>query len=88
MSTQREQKNIEVRQNYEFFKTMLPSLIEKHGYGKFALLRKKQLIGIFDSADDAIKAARLGFEDGMFSVQEVTDLPINLGFYSYVTCQQ
>lgn len=88
MSNHKEQRDLEIRQNYEFFKTILPSLIEQHGCGKFALLRKKHLIGVFDSADDAMKAARLGFEDDMFSVQEITDLPVNLGFYSYITCQQ
>ncbi len=71
-----------VDRNYEAFKKLLPGIIEKH-QGRFALMRDEQLIALFDTANDAATAGDKLFEDGLFSIQEVTTRRISLGFYSY-----
>jgi hypothetical protein len=81
-------RDSEIQKNYDVFKTWLPSLIIKHGYGKYALIRQQKLINVFDTKEDALKAAELKFDDGLFSIQEITDIAINLGFYSSIPCHQ
>ena len=75
-------KRQEVSQNYEAFQEMLPELLETHR-GKFALIRHGEVIQHFDSVRDAVVYGQEKFEDGLFSVQEITDRVIDLGFYSY-----
>ncbi len=72
----------EIRKNYEAFKRMLPSLAVSHP-GKFALMRGGEIVEIFDTANDAYRAGMKLFEDGLFSVQEITEAPVDLGFYSH-----
>lgn len=86
MAAQQPNKEVQVKENYDIFKTQLPSLIIQYGKGKFVLMRDKKIVQIFDTKEDAIKAAQLHFEDGLFSVQEITDLDVNLGFYSFLPC--
>lgn len=81
-------RDSEIKKNFAAFKGWLPSLLLKYGYGKYALIRNQQLIDIFDTKEDAIKAAELKFDDGLFSVQEITDVALNLGFYSAIPCHQ
>jgi hypothetical protein len=50
--------------------------------GKFALIRHQSIVNYFDTPLDAVTAARQ-FGDQMYSVQQVTDSPVNLGFYSH-----
>ncbi len=69
----------EVDNNYQFFlkeKDNIPNYL----LDKYVLIRKEQFIEYFDSIDDAIKYAKIKYEDNLYSVQKVNDLPINLGF--------
>ena len=69
----------EVDNNYQFFlkeKDKIPNYL----LDKYVLIRKEQFIEYFDSIDDAIKYAKIKYEDNLYSVQKVNDLPINLGF--------
>lgn len=78
MST-REEIQKEVDNNYQFFlkeKDKIPNYL----LDKYVLIRKEQFIEYFDSIDDAIKYAKIKYEDNLYSVQKVNDLPINLGF--------
>lgn len=78
MST-REEIQKEVDNNYQFFlkeKDNIPNYL----LDKYVLIRKEQFIEYFDSIDDAIKYAKIKYEDNLYSVQKVNDLPINLGF--------
>ena len=72
----------EIQRNYEAFKRLLPSLAVTHP-GKFALMRHGEVVEIFDTAADAYRAGAKMFEDGMFSVQEVIETPVDLGFFSH-----
>lgn len=72
-----------VDRNYEAFKGMLPDLL-KTDPNRFALLRHGELIICFDTFRDAVETGRRMFGDGLFSVQEVTSEPIDLGFFSHI----
>jgi hypothetical protein len=72
----------EVDQNYDFFQRTLASYLSENK-GKYALLKSRELVGFFSSAGEAFAAGHEKFPDGVFSIQEVTDEPIDLGFFSH-----
>jgi hypothetical protein len=73
----------EVRRNYEAFTRRLPELVKTHA-GKFALMRSGEIVEFFDTARDAYVAGRTLYpDDDLFSVQEVVEGPVDLGFYSH-----
>jgi hypothetical protein len=75
----------QIDRNYQVFQQQLPSLVISHP-GKFALMRDGQIIEFFDTARDAYVAGQRLFErDKLFSVQEVTETPIDLGFFSHAS---
>lgn len=72
----------QVEKNYEAFTKQLPSLLATHR-GKFALMRNGKIAQFFDTARDAHVAGQALFADGLFSIQEVSDGSVDLGYYSY-----
>jgi hypothetical protein len=71
--------------NYQAFQQQLPTLVTSHP-GKFALMRDGQIIEFFDTARDAYVAGQRLFEqDKLFSIQEVTETPVDLGFFSHAS---
>ncbi len=73
----------EVDHNYDAFVLMLPSLLDQHR-DQCALMREGRVIEYFDHVGDAYRAGVTRYSDGIFSIQEVTDEPIDLGFFSHV----
>lgn len=74
----REEIQKEVDNNYQFFlkeKDKIPNYL----LDKYVLIRKEEFIEYFDSVDDAIKYAKIKYEDNLYSVQKVNDLPVDLG---------
>jgi D-mannonate dehydratase len=76
----------EVDRNYEAFKKLLPGLL-KSCFGKYALMHDTSIVEFLDTFSDAIKFGHSKFGLGNFSVQEVTDRSVSLGFYSYALHQ-
>ena len=72
----------EVDANFEAFKKLLPGIIENER-NRWALMKNKKCIAFYDTARDAQSAGNGQFADGIFSVQEVTDSVIDLGWFSY-----
>ena len=73
----------QVELNYKAFQEKLPTLSPSL-QGKFALMRDGQIIEFFDTARDAyIAGQRIFQQDQLFSIQEVTNKPVDLGFFSY-----
>jgi hypothetical protein len=72
----------QIESNYEAFQKELPNLIQTHR-GKFALMHDGKIVEFFDTARDAFVAGQKLFEDKLFSVQEVVDTPVDLGFFSH-----
>ena len=73
----------EIDQNFKAFRERLPEILAEHG-GKFALMRHAEIVEYFDTARDAMVYGQKEFvEDGLFSVQEVTERVVDLGFFSH-----
>jgi hypothetical protein len=72
----------EVDRNFDALITMLANLLPHHR-GEFALMRAGEVQGYFPNESSALKSGRHQFEDGIFSVQEITDRPADLGFFSH-----
>lgn len=77
-----ENRQAEIDANYQVFLKMLPDLIEEHP-GKFALMRHKKILDFFDTARDAMIYATRTYEDGIFSIQEITRDIVDLGWFSH-----
>ena len=73
----------EVDRNYDAFTRMFSTIVSEHR-DQLALMRDGTVVGFFDSPREALQAAAERFPDGIFSIQEVTDEPIDLGFWSHV----
>ena len=76
-------QNAEVDRNYDVFMRMLSGLLADHR-DQYALMRDGEIIGFFAKPGEAHRAGIGQFADGIFSIQEVTDEPIDLGFFSNV----
>lgn len=68
--------------NYAAFERVLPDIMQQYA-GRFALMRDAKIVDFYDTARDAVTAGTCLYEDGEFSVQEVTQTPVNLGYFSY-----
>ena len=63
-----------LRKDYEFFKSQLPSLLKsKNKRNKFAVIRDEQIIGIYESFEEALNTAEREkhFELGTFLIQKI-----------------
>ena len=76
-------QKLEVDRNYDAFMRMLGTLLDGHR-DQLALMRDGHIVGYYDTPRSALLAASELFPDGIFSIQEVTDEPIDLGFWSHV----
>ena len=77
---------VEIERNYAAFKDMLADLLPDRA-GQYALLQGQRLAGVYDTAGDAERAGYDKFGDQPYSIQLVTEKPIDLGFYSYALSQ-
>jgi len=81
MDTARQKR--EVDRNYDAFVRVLSSIIADHR-DQYALMRDGQIVAFFEKPGLANRAGVERFPDDIFSIQEVTDEPIDLGFWSHV----
>ncbi len=82
MSLSHAAKTAEIDRNLDQFLRVLPSLISEHK-GQYVLLRHGAVLEFFASALDAQIAGNQRFEDEVFSIQHVTEMPEELGYFSY-----
>jgi hypothetical protein len=73
----------QVDRNYDAFVRMLASVLREHR-NQFALMRDGEIVAYFDKPGEANRAGMERFDDQLYSIQEVTDEPIDLGFWSHV----
>lgn len=78
-----ERQKLEVDRNYDAFSRMLAAILPEHR-DQLALMRDGKIVGYYSTPRGALEAAAQKFPDGIFSIQEVTDEPIDLGFWSHV----
>lgn len=72
----------EIDQNYQYFQSVVGSYIGTHE-GQYAVLHHRSVVGIYRSLAEAVNVGHAQFDGGVFSIQEVTDSPIDMGFYSH-----
>lgn len=82
MDTKRQAIQDEVDRNFEEFEKLLPSIIGVHRE-KYALMKDGKILGYYSSAEDARVTATTFIKDGIYSIQQVTDNSINLGFFNH-----
>jgi hypothetical protein len=75
-------QDLEVDVNYTAFVGMLAAIVCNHR-DEFALMRDGGVVGFYPNAGAANRAGLERFADEIFSIQEVTDEPIDLGFWSH-----
>ena len=78
---------VEIDRNFNHFQRCLSGLLDCNR-GTFALLRDQKIHDFFPSVVAAERAGTAKFEDGLFSIQEVTDRPADLGFYTHAFNQR
>lgn len=66
--------------NFHAFQNMLAAIIVTHR-DNYALMRDREIVGYFAPVGDAYRSGAAKYPDGIFSIQEVTDQPIELGIY-------
>ena len=79
---QNEERKREIDRNYDFLQRALARVLPDHE-GQYALLKDSAIVAFFDRPGDAYRAALDRFPDRLFSIQEVTSEPLDLGFFSY-----
>lgn len=82
MAPDRNARQIEVDRNLDSFREKLPGLLRDHA-GKYALIRHQEVVGFFDTVADALVAGQKLYSDQLFSIQEVTEAKVDLGFFSH-----
>jgi hypothetical protein len=76
--------SVEVDRNYDFFQRHITDYLPQQA-GRYALLRDQHVIGFYDDPGKAAEEGAKRFQDNIFSIQEVSTAPIDLGLYSYAT---
>lgn len=71
----------EIARNFEAFQRTLAVIPPMHR-NRFALLRHGAIVDFYDTPGDADDAGTRRFEDGFYSIQQVTDEPVELGLYA------
>lgn len=74
----------EIEANFVAFQVAVEALIPAHE-GQFALMRHGEIIQVYSQLVDAVVAGHSEYPDGMFSIQEVTTKPLDLGFFSHAS---
>lgn len=72
----------EVDANYDEFVRQLPTLITSHR-DQYALMKGRKIIGFFSTPTDARTAGESFIDDKIYSIQRVTDVPVDLGYFSH-----
>lgn len=72
----------EVDRNYDAFQKELSTLLVNHR-GQYALMKDQKILNFFSSAEDARAAAVAFIPDKIFSIQQVINTPVDLGYFNY-----
>jgi hypothetical protein len=76
------EKREEVEKNYRAFQALLPGILAQHR-DKYALMRHEKIVNYYSTMEDAYVTAVQFYPDGLFSIQKVTDVPVDLGYFSH-----
>ena len=76
------QLSAEIDRNFFAFQIVNDAYLKEHN-GSFAVIHDQKVMSVHEKLSDAIKQAHSDYPDGIFSIQEVTDKPMDLGFFSH-----
>ena len=82
IAMENEKLQAEIDRNLDIFLRKLPDLL-KDQRNRYALMKNGEIVGLYDTIRDAQTTGEKLYEDKIFSIQQVTDSSVNLGFYSY-----
>lgn len=71
----------EIAENFDYFQRTLREHLRAHA-GQFALLKAQRVHGYYDSPGEADRQGWSRFSDRLYSIQQVTPEPVELGLYS------
>ena len=71
----------EIARNFDHFQRMLATFLQTQR-DRYALLHEGAVVAFFDTPGDADLEGTRRFDDGIYSIQQVTDEPVNLGLYA------
>lgn len=71
----------EIQFNYDAFQRALATFLPNE-LNRYALLRRGEVFAFFDRPGAADVAGSQSFPDGLYSIQQVTDEPVELGVYA------
>lgn len=77
----------ELTRNFDAFRRSLASFIHEQR-GRIALMRDARVEGFYDRAFDALAAGEARYPDGLFSIQEVVEDAVDLGYWSHAVDQR
>jgi hypothetical protein len=75
------QLRAEIARNFDAFQRTLAAILPMQR-NRFALIRHGAIIGFFDKPGIADAEGASRFADGIYSIQQVTDEPVELGLYA------
>ena len=76
--------DVEIERNFFAFQSLVSGLLPAHR-DWFALLRDRAIVSLHERLSEAIAEGELKFSDGHYSIQSVTDQPLDLGFFSHAS---
>lgn len=71
----------EIARNFDAFQRTLAAILPMQR-NRFALLKDGAVVAFFDKPGAADAAGAAQFADGLYSIQQVTDEPVELGLYA------
>jgi hypothetical protein len=77
----RDELRVEVDRNYDYFQRTLAVLLKDHA-GQYALLKAGAIVGFYEGPGVAYRAGLARFPEKIFSIQQITDEPDELGCMS------
>lgn len=79
--TKDEARKEEIARNYDYLMRNLARFMLEQA-GRYATISHQRIVGFYDDPLDAARAGRGASGDGLYSIQEVTDQPVDLGIYA------
>ncbi|SFJ87267.1 hypothetical protein SAMN03159338_2623 [Sphingomonas sp. NFR04] len=71
----------EIAKNFDSFQRTLGTILPLQ-HNRFALLRHAEIVDFFDTPGAADNSGAARFPDGLYSIQQVTEEPVELGLYA------
>ena len=78
---------VEIDRNFAVFRDILATLPDE-AIGQYALLHDQKLDGLYETAGDAERAGYHRYKDEPYSIQLVSNYPVDLGFFSYALSER